>query len=52
MQMQVRRHPRAFGVAALNRAGAGDSLAAVVAAYAAVAEAARALPDALEAAGD
>jgi hypothetical protein len=36
----------------LNRAGAGDSLAAVVAAYAAVAEAAGALADALEAAGE
>jgi hypothetical protein len=36
----------------LNRAGAGDSLAALVAAYAAVAEAAGALADALEAAGE
>jgi hypothetical protein len=36
----------------LNDAGAGDSLAAVVAAYAAVAEAAGALADALEAAGE
>jgi hypothetical protein len=36
----------------LNRAGAGDSLAELVAAYAAVAEAAGALADALEAAGE
>ena len=36
----------------LNRAGAGDSLADLVAAYAAVAEAAGALADALEAAGE
>jgi hypothetical protein len=36
----------------LNRAGAGDSLAEVVAGYAAVAEAAGALADALEAAGE
>jgi hypothetical protein len=36
----------------LNRAGAGDSLADLVAAYAAVAEAADALADALEAAGE
>jgi hypothetical protein len=36
-------------VAQLNEAGAGDSLADVVAGYAAVAEAARALADALEA---
>ena len=36
----------------LNRAGAGDSLAALVAAYGAVAEAASALADALEAAGE
>ena len=35
----------------LNQAGAGDSLADLVAAYAAVAEAAGALADALEAAG-
>src|SRR5512133_4099382 len=39
-------------VGQLNRAGAGDSLAALVAAYAAVAEAASALADALEAAGE
>jgi hypothetical protein len=38
-------------VAQLNEAGAGDSLADVVGAYAAVADAARALADALEAAG-
>jgi hypothetical protein len=50
--MQVRRHPRAFGAAAVNRAVPGDSLAAVVAAYAAVAEAAGALTDALEGAGE
>jgi hypothetical protein len=37
-------------VAQLNAAGAGDSLAEVVAAYAAVAGAAQALSDALEAA--
>ncbi|MEN3284998.1 MAG: hypothetical protein V7607_6138 [Solirubrobacteraceae bacterium] len=37
-------------VAQLNEAGAGDNLAAVVAGYAAIAEAARALADALEAA--
>jgi hypothetical protein len=36
----------------LNDAGAGDSLAAVVGAYAAVAEAAGALADALEAVGE
>jgi hypothetical protein len=36
----------------LNQAGAGDSLADVVAAYAAVSEAAGALADALEAAGE
>ena len=36
----------------LNKAGAGDSLADLVAAYAAVAEAAGALADALEAAGE
>jgi hypothetical protein len=36
----------------LNQAGAGDSLADLVAAYAAVAEAAAALSDALEAAGE
>jgi hypothetical protein len=36
----------------LNKAGAGDSLAELVAAYAAVAEAAGALADALEAAGE
>jgi hypothetical protein len=36
----------------LNRAGAGDSLAEIVAAYAAVAHAAAALADALEAAGE
>ena len=36
----------------LNTAGAGDSLAEIVAAYAAVAEAAGALADALEAAGE
>jgi hypothetical protein len=36
----------------LNRAGAGDSLAEIVAAYAAVADAAAALADALEAAGE
>jgi hypothetical protein len=36
----------------LNRAGAGDSLADLVAAYAAVAEAAGALADALEAGGE
>ena len=36
----------------LNQAGAGDSLADLVAAYAAVAEAAGALADALEAAGE
>ena len=36
----------------LNHAGAGDSLADLVAAYAAVAEAAGALADALEAAGE
>jgi hypothetical protein len=36
----------------LNQAGAGDSLADLVAAYAAVAEAARALADALESAGE
>jgi hypothetical protein len=36
----------------LNDAGAGESLAAVVAGYAAVAEAAGALADALEAAGE
>jgi hypothetical protein len=36
----------------LNRAGAGDSLADIVAAYAAVAEAAGALADALESAGE
>jgi hypothetical protein len=36
----------------LNTAGAGDSLADVVAAYAAVAETASAVADALEAAGD
>ena len=39
-------------VAQLNAAGAGDSLADVVAGYAAVSEAARALADALEAGGD
>ena len=39
-------------VARLNHAGAGDSLADLVAAYAAVAEAGRALADALEAAGE
>ena len=39
-------------VAQLNEAGAGDSLADVVGAYAAVAGAARALADALEAAGE
>ena len=36
----------------LNQAGAGDSLADLVAAYAAVAEAAGALADALENAGE
>ncbi len=36
----------------LNRAGAGDSLADLVAAYASVAEAAGALADALEAVGE
>ena len=36
----------------LNVAGGGDSLAAIVAAYSAVADAARALADALEAAGE
>ena len=36
----------------LNTAGAGDSLAEIVAAYAAVADAAAALADALEAAGE
>ena len=36
----------------LNQAGAGDSLADLVAAYAAVAEAAAGLADALEAAGE
>jgi hypothetical protein len=36
----------------LNVAGAGDSLAEVVAAYSAIADAARALADALEAAGE
>ena len=36
----------------LNTAGAGDSLAEIVAAYAAVAHAAAALADALEAAGE
>ncbi len=36
----------------LNTAGAGDSLAEIVAAYAAVAHASRALADALEAAGE
>ena len=39
-------------VAQLNAAGAGDNLADVVAGYAAVAEAARALADALQAGGD
>jgi hypothetical protein len=39
-------------VAQLNDAGAGDSLAEVVAGYSAVARAARALTDALEAAGE
>jgi hypothetical protein len=39
-------------VAQLNEAGAGDSLADVVASYAAVSEAARALADALEAEDD
>jgi hypothetical protein len=39
-------------VAQLNDAGASDSLAEVVAGYAAVANAARALADALEAAGE
>ena len=36
----------------LNQAGAGDSLANIVAAYVAVSEAADALADALEAAGE
>ena len=36
----------------LNTAGAGDSLAEIVAAYAAIAEATAALADALEAAGE
>jgi hypothetical protein len=36
----------------LNTAGAGDSLGEIVAAYAAVAHAAAALADALEAAGE
>jgi hypothetical protein len=39
-------------VAQLNSAGAGDHLADVVAAYGAVADAAGALADALEAAGE
>jgi hypothetical protein len=39
-------------VAQLNDAGAGDSLADIVAAYSAVSHAARALADALEAAGE
>jgi hypothetical protein len=39
-------------VAGLNEAGAGDSLADVVAAYAAVSEAAGALADALEPGGE
>jgi hypothetical protein len=39
-------------VAQLNGAGAGDSLAEIVAAYSAVSQAARALADALKAAGE
>jgi sugar (pentulose or hexulose) kinase len=39
-------------VAQLNDAGAGDSLADIVAAYSAVSHAARALADALQAAGE
>jgi sugar (pentulose or hexulose) kinase len=39
-------------VAQLNSAGAGDNLADIVAAYGAVADAAAALADALEAAGE
>jgi hypothetical protein len=39
-------------VAKLNKAGAGDSLAAVVAGYAAVSEAARVLAEALKGTGD
>ena len=41
-----------IAVERLNQAGAGESLADLVAAYAAVAEAAGALADALEAAGE